>query len=382
MMNLRNLGLFGCLVAVAVVGIAAVPSSSPAPSSPAPSSPVAADPAPRRAISSLGRLEPAGRVMDVGGPSDARLRELLVAEGDWVEAGQELFRLDAYPERGADRELAAARLEDARRRLQAESELAEQAIRDATTALHRVEQLEPVEIEAQEARVAVLVARFENESQNLERKVSLGDAVAREALDDQRALVTECDKNLAAARADLRAQRVAHEMNLAQARADLQRSELMLQRANVLYSPVGAERELSQAEARVEAAVIRAPRAGQILKLLASVGERIGAAPVLQLGNTREMHVVAEVYETDVMLVEAGQRATIHSPTLAESVTGEVVQIGLLVFKNDILDVDPLADVDTRVVEVRIRLDDAAPVARLTNLEVDVDIHLPAAEGR
>jgi HlyD family secretion protein len=49
------------------------------------------------------------------------------------------------------------------------------------------------------------------------------------------------------------------------------------------------------------------------------------------------------------------------------------------IYKNDILDVDPAADADARVVEVRIRLDEPDEVAGLSNLQVDVEIRLADA---
>ncbi|MEE8302933.1 MAG: HlyD family secretion protein, partial [Candidatus Tectomicrobia bacterium] len=56
--------------------------------------------------------------------------------------------------------------------------------------------------------------------------------------------------------------------------------------------------------------------------------------------------------------------------------TGKVVHIGNIVWKNDILDVDPAADTDARVVEVKIELDQSATAARLINLQVNVHIDL------
>ena len=40
--------------------------------------------------------------------------------------------------------------------------------------------------------------------------------------------------------------------------------------------------------------------------------------------------------------------------------------------KQDVLDTDPVARIDSRVVEVRIRLDDSKRAASLSNLKVDV----------
>jgi HlyD family secretion protein len=53
--------------------------------------------------------------------------------------------------------------------------------------------------------------------------------------------------------------------------------------------------------------------------------------------------------------------------------------VGNLIFKNDVLNIDPTADVDSRVVEVRIQLDDSRAAAKLTYLQVNVEIVLDRA---
>jgi HlyD family secretion protein len=45
-----------------------------------------------------------------------------------------------------------------------------------------------------------------------------------------------------------------------------------------------------------------------------------------------------------------------------------------MIFKNDVLNVDPAARADARVIEVWIDLDDGAAAERLTNLTVDIVI--------
>jgi HlyD family secretion protein len=89
---------------------------------------------------------------------------------------------------------------------------------------------------------------------------------------------------------------------------------------------------------------------------------------------TDEMLAVAEIYETDIGRVQVGQRATVSSPALADPLVGKVERIGRKIGKLDVLDADPVAKTDARVVEVEIRLDDAARVAALTNLQVEVSI--------
>jgi len=137
-----------------------------------------------------------------------------------------------------------------------------------------------------------------------------------------------------------------------------------------------AEAQYAVAAENVNLAVIRAPIRGQILKILTWPGEQIGVRPILEMGDTTCMVAVTEVHETDIRRVRIGQTATVSSPALAEPLQGTVEEIGCLVNRSEVLPMDPRADVDTRVVEVRVRLKDSAAVANLTNLKVHVRIDL------
>jgi HlyD family secretion protein len=70
--------------------------------------------------------------------------------------------------------------------------------------------------------------------------------------------------------------------------------------------------------------------------------------------------------------VKTGQRATISSPALERELAGTVESIRHKVQKQDQIGTDPAARKDARIVEVTIALDDSAPAAGLTNLQVDV----------
>ena len=105
-------------------------------------------------------------------------------------------------------------------------------------------------------------------------------------------------------------------------------------------------------------------------------GEQVGQPddkPILSLGGTDRMRVVAELYEPKSG-ASRRRRREITSPAFAGPLTGEVVEIGDMIFKNDVLNLDPAARADARVVEVRIALDRSKSVAKLTNLSVNVVI--------
>jgi len=135
-----------------------------------------------------------------------------------------------------------------------------------------------------------------------------------------------------------------------------------------------AKAELQRARADLELTQVHAPVSGQVLKIHAYPGERVGLNGIAEIGKTDEMYVVAEVYESDILRVKEGQRAVATNSALHRELHGTVEHIGWKIGKMDILETDPAAKTDARVVEVKIRLDDSAPVARLTNMQVEVRI--------
>jgi HlyD family secretion protein len=183
--------------------------------------------------------------------------------------------------------------------------------------------------------------------------------------------------------------RVIDEAAVAKAKAALNNAEGALARMRPLVAQrIASEEALDTAELHVETAradlvaaqatldldVVRAPVAGQVVELFARSGERIGPDGLAEIAQNDAMFAVAEVYETDIGLVRLGQRATVRSPAIAQDLTGTVDHIGVKIGKQDLLGTDPVARTDSRVVEVRVKLDDPTHAASLSNLQVEVAI--------
>ena len=114
-----------------------------------------------RSVSSLGRIEPLNGVLKLAGPSGngltgAVIKELLVAEGDWVEKDQILARLDSHAVRVAE----VARLQAVLKNRS--SELARQQNLSTTSATSK-SKLETaiMEVEIAKADLAAARARVE-----------------------------------------------------------------------------------------------------------------------------------------------------------------------------------------------------------------------------
>ncbi|EDX83203.1 ABC exporter membrane fusion protein, DevB family [Synechococcus sp. PCC 7335] len=350
--------------------------------------------APARAVTALGRLEPQGEVVKLSVPNaaDSRVNQILVEEGDWVDAEEIIAVLQGLDKKQA--ELAAAQQNAAiywAKQVQArtgEAKLADIAAQQAVlTQLASRLQTETAERQAEQVRAQ---AALQNAEQNYYRYEQLHQqgAVETAVLDDRREVFETAQASLNVAKA-----RLANTVSTLQ--AQLRQEQALLARLQEVR-PVDlqvAQAELNYAiaqvkriEAELEDLYVRVPRAGQILKINTHIGEQVNISEgIVELGQTNQMTAIAKVYETDVSLVQLGQRATIVSEHggFEGEIHGVVEQIGMQINKQDVLGADPAADKDARVVEVKVRIDpeDNDKVAALTNLQVRIEIDLERPLG-
>jgi len=278
----------------------------------------------QQGIAALGRLEPEDGVIKVTAPSTPQallgglLVELHVKEGDDVRKGDLLAVTDA-----------AMMMEAMAREAQAHVQLAER------------------EVEASRSRAVEACVRADVAAQEAER------------------------------RARLRAQGLAgeEEAESAQGEADAMKASCASASTTILLSETAvavARAHLASVEAERQRSYVRAPVDGRVIDIMARPGELIALPGILELAQVSRMKAIAEVYETDIRQVKTGQRATINSPALEAELAGTVESIRHKVQKQDQIGTDPAARKDARIVEVTIALDDSAPAAGLTNLQVDV----------
>lgn len=279
-----------------------------------------------QAVSALGRLEPEDGVLSIGVASSSHaisgsiIAELLVDEGDWVEAGQLLAITDSTAMMRAIAQKTLAELELAKRTAEAVNSQSEAACTLA-------------EVAASEAdRRANLLER--NLASKEETEQAQGDA---------RATAASC--------------KAAH--------ANTHVAE---------YSIEVAQTHIAIDEVALERSMVRAPVAGRVLEIHTRPGEMAGARSVLDLGRTDHMFAIAEVYETDIDNVKVGQQARVSSDALSKVLTGTVERIRGKVQKMDVIGTDPAARKDARIIEVEIRLDESEAAAALTNLQVEIVI--------
>jgi HlyD family secretion protein len=353
-------------------------------------------------IGALGRLEPEGEVFKIAPPAvglSSRVAKVLVKEGDAVKSGQPVAVMDTFEtlrasglQAEAQVRQAEAKLEQVKsgakvgdvnaqkaKLLQAESDLGRlQSELDSAKLEGQRSETARIEAEARLAKAQWDVTKYKelfdggaiSESEYKNRQVTY--IVSKQQLETAQKAVSQI--------VELVAQRT----------ASLQRAQFVIAEENQRLGSVSEVRptDVTQAEEEVKVAlanlekakadfgnaVVKSPIDGQIIKVHTKDNESVGNNGIMELGRTSQMYAIAEVDENLVGRVKPGQKAIVKSDAFVGEITGEVVKIGNKVGKNSITSTDPADKQDSRVVEVKVRLDSSELVRGLTNLQVKVAI--------
>ena len=347
-----------------------------------------------KTVTALGRLEPKGEVIKLSAPTSSqenRVERLLVKEGDRVKAGQVIAILDS------------------RNRLQAALEEAEEQVRVAQAKLAITQAgAKRGEVEAQRAEIARLeaerqgdvdaqaatVSRLESERRNAQieynRYQSLYQqgAISASERDSKRLTLDTAEQSLQEAQAELNRTRSTSPQELNKARATLS------QIAEVRPVDVEADRvevrraiaSLKQTKANLDEAYVRVPygnatltpQDGVVMDIHTRAGEVVSDDGIAEIGQTKQMVAVAEVYQSDVSKVRLGQQVRVTSDSIPGELQGTVERVGSQVRRQEIVNTDPSTNIDSRVVEVHVALNDSSSqkAAKFTNLQVKVEIEL------
>jgi len=371
-------------------------------------------------VTALGSLEPKGEIVKVSAPTssqESRVEQLLVKEGDKIKSGQIIAVLDnkdrlqsdvgkaeqqvkiaqanlAKVKAGAKSgDIAAQRATIARLQAQLEG--------DRATQVDTVTRLE-AQLEGDKAAQQATIERIEAELRNAEaeyrryQKLYSDGAISRSVFESKRLGMETAQKQLSEAKAVLRRTEATGIKRVSEAQTALRRinstGSKQISEARATLDSVSEVRpvDIQEAEAQVNDAIasvnqakeklkqvyVRSPQAGEVLEIHTRAGEVVSNDGIVEIGQTSEMYAEAEVYQTDISKVKIGQKAKITSTSLPNELKGEVEWIGSKIRRQNVINTDPSENIDAKVVEVRINLDEKSSeiASKFTNLQVEVTI--------
>ena len=374
-------------------------------------------------VTALGHLEPAGEVIQLSvsaSSESSRITELLVQEGDEVIQGQVIAILDNRDRLQASLEQAKAQVSIKQSRLeQTKSGAKTGEIQAQRARFSRTKAELSGQIDTQRATIANLEAQLAGEKQAQQATIERLEAELRNAETDSQRYQTlyvkgavsaqqrdsnylqaeTSRKKLQEAQANLNRIVSSRQAQITEAKANLNRTIATVENqiaeeqatldAVAEVRPIDvqiAENELEaaladfkKAQADLETAYVRSLQDGQILKIYTRPGEQVSNDGIVEIGKTEQMYAVAEVYESDISKVKVGQQVKVTSNSFpGETLQGTVENIGLKIERQDVINEDPTSNINAKVVEVKVALDEASSqkVAGLTNLQVTVEIGL------
>ncbi len=340
-----------------------------------------------KTVTALGRLEPSGEIIQISVSSSSegnRIEELLVKEGEKVKKGQVIAILDSRDRLEAALRQAEARVTVAQANLakvKAGAKTGE--IEAQKAAIARIQAERDNNIAAQTAMVSRIEAELRNAQLEYQRYQKLYDegAISASQRDNKELILATAKEQLAEAKANLTRIRLAQQQQIAEAKATLNKiAEIRPVDVEVAAAEVReAQAAVATAQAERDRAYIKSPQAGTIIKILTRPGEVVSSNEgIVRIGQVNQMYAVAEVYESDIRKVKIGQQVTITSSAISGELTGTVERIGLEVKRQEVVNTDPTANIDAKVVEVKVKLDQESSqkVTGLTNLLVNVRINL------
>lgn len=309
-------------------------------------------------VAANGKVE-AKQLVNISPKISGILQEMVVAEGDWVEQGQILARMD-------DQELQAQVKQAQGQLLMVQAELERlttgyrpQEIAQAAAQLRQTEaqlaQLQegsrPEEIAQAQARLQQSQSTLDLTTEDLERTRALSQegAISQQTLDQAEsayagalAQVQEAQQALNLLQTGSRLEEIMAaqaQREEAQQALDLLESgsraeEIAAAQAQV----ISADGSLQEAQARLASATLRAPFAGVVLRKYADPGAFVtpttsgssesSATSTSILALASQVQIVANISESEIAQIQIGQPVTIEAEAYPDQTfTGQVTQI-------------------------------------------------------
>ena len=320
-------------------------------------------------ITALGSIQPAGGVIEVAIPPGLRP----IRFGETVEVnrlvtkGHTLAYLDGYDERLCELNVIDEEIKAATRNLQVEDDNERSALDDIDREHEKNVRLGKMQLGSSELKIKCLVQKYELARKQLEdvEGLQLNNTISRQQYEQLKVQAEISLDELKYAQAEKERQQKELDLTTSAEAIERQKRKVRFEadRARAQFPVKTLLRKKDLAEAAKKRCTVVAPSGGTVLEITTHEGESAAGKPLLKLGDTRQLYVLAELYTDDHNGVQVMQPATIEGRGLplnsgaTYKYKGIVERISTMVGGHKQSPLDPTYRENARVYEVWIKLE-------------------------
>jgi len=334
-----------------------------------------------------GKLEPASGLINILAPVGSRISSLTeIPVGGTVSAGDVLVTLQSRDIRQQDLNLAKARRTDAVSSAQFEKDQAQYKLSSAQLAVEEAgaadekiatEKQKIKLLERQLAASQMLMDRF----RSLRSNPATQDLLNQTDLEKQQLIVEQLRLQIDHANLEVQLSRNSAARAQQAAANNVRTIESALENSNKAVPLTTLDAAVEMAQIALDMTEIKSPIANAtILDVIVRAGDSVTNKPVMVIGDTSEMHCIAEVSDQFLHLIDLEKNpnmvATISASALPKDLSGKVISKGVMIGAASLSDPNPFGKVDRRTGNITIKLDDPTAAAQLVNLQVSVEIKI------
>lgn len=335
-----------------------------------------------------GKLEPASGLINIVAPVGSRISSLIdVPVGGTVAQGDVLVTLQSRAIRQQELKLAKARRADAISNAQFENDQGKYKLSSAKLALEEAAAAKE-KIATEKQKIRLLRRQCESSQRLLNRLRSLRANPATEDLlnqtdiEKQQLIVEQLQMQIEQANLAIELSKRSAARAQQAAQNNVRTIESALENSGKAVPMASLDAAVEMAQVALDMTEIKSPiKSATILDIIVREGDSVTNKPVMVIGDTSQMHCVAEVSDQFLPLIDLAKNpdmvAKISASALPEDLTGKIVSKGVMIGAASLSDPNPFGKVDRRTGNVTIKLDDPAAAAQLVNLQVDVEIEIP-----
>lgn len=326
-----------------------------------------------QSVHALGSIQPRDGIVELALPTGYRATRFdnAIVQGGPVKKGQVIAYLEGYETSLQEVAVIDAQIVAAQVAIEIEDENERMTLAEIDRECEQVREIGAMEHASMELKIAALNDKYLLCQKQFDdvKGLQVDNSVPRQQYDQLLAQSNISREELNYAKAEAKRAAMELKLNTSDQKIEQQkrRVRVLAQRARSQISLDTLRKKKSLSVEMLERSKVHSPIDGVVLEICTKVGESGAGKPLVKLGDTRQMYVLAEIYEDDRRLVREKQRVEVRGRGLpgdgGRMIMGTVERISPIIGTHKQSPLDPTSRDNARVYPAWIALDSGAEKA-------------------